>query len=220
MAWPDHFNEAVPAILLDALRDVAQPFPLSGFCKGEDLGEISTSLVEVVVEAAEQLWAYQRQDGISPLPVSDVLHRLGVSDLNSQFARNVQRSLEAAKDEITAHDKRAVAAIVARVKLRHKRDLRITKAPAEISSAQPAVQLGRPGEACYVLSKEKKPLTDGQQAVISRLLESGSEGMSKDALEAVRPSARRILKTLRKDPDWAKVILMPGQTNGRYRLKM
>ena len=44
-------------------------------------------------------------------------------------------------------------------------------------------------------------------------------GMSKDAIENVRPSARRILKSLRQDGDWAAVILMPGRTNGRYRLR-
>jgi hypothetical protein len=99
-----------------------------------------------------------------------------------------------------------------------KRDLASGNAVAKAD--QPVIKLGPPGEPCRVFRKEKGPLTDGQYAVISRLLKAGSAGLSKDALEAVRPSARRILKTLRKDPDWAKVILMPGQTNGRYRLKM
>lgn len=85
---------------------------------------------------------------------------------------------------------------------------------------RPSVELGDPGMPCRVLGKEKKALTDGQYAVISRMLKAGRAGLSKDALEAVRPSARRILKNLRKDADWAEAILMPGQTNGRYRLKM
>ncbi len=83
----------------------------------------------------------------------------------------------------------------------------------------PAVQLGRPGEPCVVLGKQKKPLTDGQYAIVSALVKAGDEGMTKDQLEVVRPSARRILKKLREDADWAQVILMPGQTNGRYRVK-
>lgn len=83
----------------------------------------------------------------------------------------------------------------------------------------PAVQLSRPGEACIVLGKQKKPLTDGQYAVVSALWRAGEEGMNKDAMEAIRPSARRILKKLREDPDWAEVILLPGQTNGRYRIR-
>ncbi len=95
-----------------------------------------------------------------------------------------------------------------------------TDAPDGAAPHQASVELHGPGEPCNVLGKEKKPLTDAQYAVISRLLEAGTEGLSKDALEAVRPSARRILRNLRKDKDWAKVIRMPGQTNGRYRLKV
>ncbi len=83
----------------------------------------------------------------------------------------------------------------------------------------PAVDMGSPGENCRVLGIEKKPLTDGQRAVVSVLLNAGADGLSKDAIEHVRASARRILKTLAKDEDWAKVILLPGQTNGRYRIK-
>lgn len=83
----------------------------------------------------------------------------------------------------------------------------------------PAVKLARRGEPCYVLGKQKRPLTDAQYSVIQALQEAGEDGMSKDALEAVRPSARRILKNLRCDADWANVIIMPGQTNGRYRIR-
>ena len=208
MAWQEHFNETVPAILLDALRSTGRSVPLSGFGKSEDVGDIPKSLAEVIIDAAEQLWASQHQEGISRLSVSDVLHRVGVSDLNSTFARNLQRLLEVARDAITVNDERSITAIVERAKLRRRTDPRTS------------IRIGEPGEPCHVLGNEKRPLTDGQYAVISRLLKAGSDGLSKDAIEAVRPSARRILKTLRKDPDWAKVILMPGQTNGRYRLKM
>jgi DNA-binding response OmpR family regulator len=94
------------------------------------------------------------------------------------------------------------------------------EAPKGETQTHPAVRLGPPGEPCLVLGKQKKPLTEGQQAVISAILEAGDEGMKKDRLERVRSSARRMLNDLRKDEDWAKVILMPKQTNGRYRLKM
>ena len=97
---------------------------------------------------------------------------------------------------------------------------RAGKAAEAPKGGTPAVRLGPPGEPCYVLGKQKKPLTEGQHVVIAAILEAGDEGMKKDRLECVRSSARRMLNDLRKDEDWAKVILMPGQTNGRYRLKM
>jgi len=97
---------------------------------------------------------------------------------------------------------------------------KVVKAAETEPPSRPVVRLGRPGEPCYVLDKQKEPLTEGQHAVISALLDAGDNGMKKDSLERVRASARRMLTDLRKDPDWAKVILMPRQTNGRYRLKM
>jgi hypothetical protein len=83
----------------------------------------------------------------------------------------------------------------------------------------PAVEVGAPGAPCSVLGKQKRPLTDGQRAVVAALMKAGDEGMTKDALETVRVSARRMLRRLREDRDWAEVILLPGQTNGRYRIK-
>lgn len=84
----------------------------------------------------------------------------------------------------------------------------------------PTVVLGRPGMPCRVLNVEKSALTDAEHAVVDALLKAGAHGLSKDALESVRPSARCILKRLSKDPDWAKVISRPGKTNGRYRLRL
>lgn len=81
------------------------------------------------------------------------------------------------------------------------------------------VDIGQPGMPAAVNGTPKKPLTDAQRAVVDALLKAGDAGLTKDALEAARPSARRILKHLQKDSDWAKVILMPGQTNGRYRIR-
>lgn len=86
-------------------------------------------------------------------------------------------------------------------------------------AASGLLQLGRRGERCRVLGKSKAALTDAQHDVVLALQESGESGMKKDALESIRPSARRILEDLRKDPDWASIILMPGKTNGRYRIR-
>lgn len=84
----------------------------------------------------------------------------------------------------------------------------------------PLVVLGKPGEPSVVKGKQKKALTDGQHAVVSALITAGVEGLTKDAIEAERSSAREILKRLRdSDEDWAAVIIMAGQTNGRYRIR-
>lgn len=91
--------------------------------------------------------------------------------------------------------------------------------PAPIVQPTPMVVLGRAGDPCTVNGKPKKALTDGQHAVVAALIEAGDEGLTKDAIEAVRSSARRMLDDLRKDSDWAGVIIMPGQTNGRYRVR-
>jgi hypothetical protein len=92
-------------------------------------------------------------------------------------------------------------------------------APPPKTPPTPPVVLGRRGERCTANGEQKKPLTDGQYAVVAALIEAGEEGLTKDAIEEVRPSARRILGDLRKDSDWASVIIMPGQTNGRYRVR-
>jgi hypothetical protein len=92
--------------------------------------------------------------------------------------------------------------------------------PEPVAPQGPAVTLGDPGTACRVLGQAKRPLTDAQHAVVAALRDAGSEGLSKDALESVRSSARRILRDLRRDCHWAQVILLPQQTNGRYRIKL
>ncbi len=82
----------------------------------------------------------------------------------------------------------------------------------------PFVVLGRAGDPCTVNGISKKALTHGQHAVVAALIDAGDEGLKKDSIEAVRSSARRMLGDLRKDADWALAIIMPGQTNGRYRI--
>jgi len=55
-------------------------------------------------------------------------------------------------------------------------------------SAEVSVEVGDPGEPCFVLGREKKPLTDGQRAVVTALMEARDEGLTKDPLERVRSS--------------------------------
>ncbi len=85
--------------------------------------------------------------------------------------------------------------------------------------SSPLVILGHPGDPCMVRGKQKPALTDGRHAVVAALIEAGDGGLGKDALEAIRPSARRMLEDLSADSDWAEVIVMAKATNGRYRLR-
>jgi len=91
---------------------------------------------------------------------------------------------------------------------------------APVPPAGPAVVIGRHGDPCTVCGKMKPALTDGQHAVVAALIDAGDKGLKKDAIEAIRSSARRMLEDLRKDSDWAAVIQMPGRTNVRYRIRM
>jgi hypothetical protein len=96
------------------------------------------------------------------------------------------------------------------------------RAPIRVNGAPPAgplVVLGRPGDPCNVRGRPKPALTDGRHAVVAALIEAGDEGLGKDALQAIRPSARRMLEDLQRDDDWASVIVMAKTTNGRYRIR-
>ncbi len=84
----------------------------------------------------------------------------------------------------------------------------------------PRVVLGKRGEPCIVDGKERPPLTDGRYAVIEALIKAGEDGLTKDAIEAIRKGARKMLEQLSAMPGWADVIQMAGQTNGRYRIRM
>ncbi len=86
------------------------------------------------------------------------------------------------------------------------------------NSTASRVVLGIPGKSSWVNGKEKKPLTDSQHAIIYRLFEAGSAGLTKDEIESIRPGARKTLRNLKKDEDWNTVISMPGRTDGRYRI--
>jgi hypothetical protein len=54
--------------------------------------------------------------------------------------------------------------------------------------------------------------------VVKALMEAGREGLDKDRLEEVAPSARRVIRTLCQDPDWSTVIQMAGAKGNRYRI--
>jgi hypothetical protein len=85
----------------------------------------------------------------------------------------------------------------------------------------PRVVLGKRGETCFVDGKEMPPLTDGRYAVIEGLISAGDEGLTKDSLEEIRSGARSMLEKLsEKYSEWAAVIQMAGQTNGRYRIRL
>lgn len=84
----------------------------------------------------------------------------------------------------------------------------------------PRVVLQQRGEPCIVDGKEMPPLTDGRYAVVEALIKAGEDGLTKDAIEAVRKGARKMLEQLSAMPGWADVVQMAGQTNGRYRIRL
>jgi hypothetical protein len=95
-------------------------------------------------------------------------------------------------------------------------------APVVPPPPSPSVELRGQGKPPLVLGTEKNVLTFQQYNVISALLEAGSGGLNKDELETKsgHTDARKILKRLfDSDSDWKKVIILPGRTGRRYRLR-
>ncbi len=78
-------------------------------------------------------------------------------------------------------------------------------------SSQPSVVLGRLGEPVIVRGKVKPRLTRQGYKVVKALLAAGERGLSKEELEGLCPTGRRILRTLREDEDWDAVIQMAGR---------
>jgi hypothetical protein len=130
-----------------------------------------------------------------------------VNGFTFQLQTNGER-LQAAHEAIVAHAEIQWNPVPAR-----------QESPSK-STPTPLVVLGSPGLPCRVMEKQKDALTHAQHAVIAALVEAGEDGLSKDAIEAIRKSARRMLVDLRRDADWAAVIIMPGKTNGRYRVRL
>jgi hypothetical protein len=82
-----------------------------------------------------------------------------------------------------------------------------------------AVRLGgRWKDPAVVRGKSKNFRSYVEFKVIKALVEAGREGLDKDRLEGVAPSARRVIRTLCQDPDWSTVIQRPGTKGNRYRI--
>ena len=68
--------------------------------------------------------------------------------------------------------------------------------------------------------KTKSPLTKPRYDVVRLLIQSGSEGLTKDGLASEHGGAVNMLKALaRSDRDWKKVIKLPGKPGRRYRIE-
>lgn len=65
----------------------------------------------------------------------------------------------------------------------------------------------------------RKKLSNRQYDLIVALLKAGEEGLTKDFMESVVPSARRMLTKLRRDDDhWRSAIQMAEETGQGYRI--
>jgi hypothetical protein len=85
----------------------------------------------------------------------------------------------------------------------------------------PLVILGEPGDQPMVRGILKPRLTLARYNTVKALLDAGDAGLSGDdmVLKSGHGGAVNTLKSLAKsDPDWASVILLPGQPGRRYRI--
>ena len=86
----------------------------------------------------------------------------------------------------------------------------------------PSVLLFGPCEKPRVNGKDKRTLRVRQYNAIQALIQAGSDGLSKSELDkkSGHTEARKAIAALvEKDDDWAAVIIMPGKTGGRYRIR-
>jgi hypothetical protein len=74
-------------------------------------------------------------------------------------------------------------------------------------------------EPAFVFGRKKDLPNYSAWKVLKALKQAGPDGLKKDALEGVAGHARRILKALRSDSDWARVIDMALKRGNRYRLR-
>jgi len=132
MDWRAHFNPSFTEELINALRgDAASPL-LSGFSPDQELGPLSLTLMELIVEAAEEVWADQLsnkneiksagQAGNAVMRVSDVVAMLGFKDRNSAFVRELEKRLELKRDGIVVPDEEMISAIIIRARSRRGSD--------------------------------------------------------------------------------------------------
>ena len=87
---------------------------------------------------------------------------------------------------------------------------------SETPAWAPVVLQGRNRPA--LVNGKSKTINSARYDVIEALINAKPIGLTKDGLEKVRTDARAMLRKLRKDPDWAKVIHMAEMTSGRYRI--
>jgi hypothetical protein len=96
----------------------------------------------------------------------------------------------------------------------------VTLVPAEtpLREDQRFLVLGPRSGQPQIGGRAKKRLTRPQYDVVEALVKAGEKGLSLDELKtkSKHNGAREILARLRKDPDWAAVILMAGTPGGRY----
>ncbi len=132
MDWRAHFNPSFTEELINALRgDAASPL-LSGFSPDQELGPLSLTLMELIVEAAEEVWADQLsnrneiksagQAGNAVMRVSDVVAMLGFKDRNSAFVRELEKRLELKRDGVVVPDEEVISAIIIRARARRGSD--------------------------------------------------------------------------------------------------
>jgi hypothetical protein len=81
-----------------------------------------------------------------------------------------------------------------------------------------SVTLGDFGEPVFVNGRPKSLDKPAHYKVVKALVLAGKRGLSKDELEHINAAARRTLAELRGDPDWERVIHMPGTKGNRYRI--
>lgn len=170
------------------------------------LVKISPESLTLVERARVERELARACDGFKELDAFSHHCRVTVEDL-----RSCVKKLTSARKELEPHLKPSRRQRRERTKQREQ--------PPLGKPARAMIDLGLPGDCCYVLGRKKRPLTDAGRAVVAALIDAGANGERKDSLQQVRPSALRILKELRKDRDWARVIIMAGRTNGRYRVR-
>jgi hypothetical protein len=84
------------------------------------------------------------------------------------------------------------------------------------------VQLFGPGEQPKVKGKLKPALTVERYNTVQALIQAGDKGLTKDKLDekSGHTEARKALADMvKKDRDWKAVIVMPGETGKRYRIR-
>jgi hypothetical protein len=93
--------------------------------------------------------------------------------------------------------------------------------PASTSTESVPVRIGNHWTDAVVLrgGKIKHFRNFSEWKLVQALIAAGPHGLSKDEIENVTSSARRILRELYEDEDWASIIVRAGGKGNRYSLK-